>query len=71
MVTQYVLGEVGFGACVLVTCPPAPLLSPGHPTAVPAGIPQVMPPPTLAPSRESASYGLDLGLQRYGQVFAK
>lgn len=28
-------------------------------------------PPTLAPSRESASYGLDLGLQRYGQVFAK
>lgn len=39
MVTQYVLGEVGFGACVLVTCPPAPLLSPGHPTAVSAGIP--------------------------------
>lgn len=31
MATQYVHGEVGFGACVVVT--------PGHPTAVPAGFP--------------------------------
>lgn len=31
MATQYVHGEVGFGACVVV--------APGHPTAVPAGFP--------------------------------
>lgn len=78
MVTQYVHGEVRFGACVAVTCPPCTaafswsshcsscLVPPSSWNVLYRSCPSAPPTPC-----ESASCGLRLGLQRYGHVFAK